>query len=144
MAKDLGNESWFINIFFSDMIFLILIVKGGACVFPHLTNGEFLANKKVQILDSKIKTSVNSSAPNGPHILFFVFLGPYPWHMEVPRLGVESELQLPTYTTATAMQDLNRVCNPHCSSWQPWILNPLSDAREQIHILMNTSTVCYC
>ena len=24
--------------------------------------------------------------------LFFAFLGPLPWHMEVPRLGVESEL----------------------------------------------------
>ena len=24
----------------------------------------------------------------------FVFLGPHPWHMEVPRLGVELELQL--------------------------------------------------
>ena len=23
---------------------------------------------------------------------FFVFLGPHPWHMEGPRLGVESEL----------------------------------------------------
>ena len=23
---------------------------------------------------------------------FFVFLGPYQWHMEVPRLGVQSEL----------------------------------------------------
>ena len=31
---------------------------------------------------------------------FFVFLGPYPQHMEVSRLGIESELQLPTYTTA--------------------------------------------
>ena len=27
------------------------------------------------------------------------------WHMEVPRLGVESELQLPAYTTATATRD---------------------------------------
>ena len=29
------------------------------------------------------------------YFLFFVFLlfpGPLPWHMEVPRLGVESEL----------------------------------------------------
>ena len=36
---------------------------------------------------------------------FFCFLGPYLWHMEVPRLEVKvkSELQLPT--TATAMQD---------------------------------------
>ena len=27
------------------------------------------------------------------YLLFiFVFLGPHPWHMEVPQLGVESEL----------------------------------------------------
>ena len=25
-------------------------------------------------------------------LVVFVFLGPYLWHMEVPRLGVESEL----------------------------------------------------
>ena len=39
-----------------------------------------------------------------PNFLFFsslfVFLGPHLQHMEVPRLGVESELQLPAYTTA--------------------------------------------
>ena len=34
---------------------------------------------------------------------FLVFLGPHSWHMEVPRLGVKSELQLPTYAAATAM-----------------------------------------
>ena len=34
---------------------------------------------------------------------FFVFLGPHPWHMKVPRLGAESELS--AYTTATAMPD---------------------------------------
>ena len=38
---------------------------------------------------------------------FFFFFWPHPWHMEVPRLGVELELQLPTYATATAMQDLS-------------------------------------
>ena len=32
--------------------------------------------------------------------LFFVFLGLYPWHMEVPGVGVESELQLLAYATA--------------------------------------------
>ena len=47
---------------------------------------------------------------------FFVFLGPHPWHMEVPRLGVESGLQLLAYATATAMRDLSRVCNLHHSS----------------------------
>ena len=35
----------------------------------------------------------------------FPFLEPHPWHLEVRRLGVESELQLPAYTTATAMPD---------------------------------------
>ena len=34
--------------------------------------------------------------------LSFVFLGPHSWHMEVHRLGVESELQLLACTTATA------------------------------------------
>ena len=33
---------------------------------------------------------------------FFIFLKAIPRHMEVPRLGVESELQLPAYATATA------------------------------------------
>ena len=32
----------------------------------------------------------------------FCFLGLHPQHMEVPRLGVESELQLLAYATATA------------------------------------------
>ena len=51
--------------------------------------------------------------------------------MEVPRLGVQLELQLPANTTATAMQDLSRVCDLHHSSWQFQILNPLSEARDQ-------------
>ena len=49
-------------------------------------------------------------------LLFFGFSGPHPWHMEVPRLGVKSELQLPAYTTATAMWDLSRVCYLHHNS----------------------------
>ena len=35
------------------------------------------------------------------------------WHMEVPRLRVESELQLLAYTTATAMPDLSHICDLH-------------------------------
>ena len=33
---------------------------------------------------------------------FFFCLGLQLWHMEVPRLGDESELQVPAYATATA------------------------------------------
>ena len=43
----------------------------------------------------------------------------------VPRLGVESELELPAYTTASATWDPSHVCNLHHSSWEYWILNPL-------------------
>ena len=35
---------------------------------------------------------------------FFGFSGSYLQHMEVPWLGVKSELQLPAYTIATATQ----------------------------------------
>ena len=38
---------------------------------------------------------------------FFFFLGPHPWHMEGPRLGVQSELQLLAYARATATPDLS-------------------------------------
>ena len=44
---------------------------------------------------------------------FFDFLGPNLWHMEVPRPGVEQELQLPAYTTATGARDLSHICNLH-------------------------------
>ena len=41
--------------------------------------------------------------------LFICFLGLHPRHTEVPRLKVQSELQLPAYTTATAGRDPSRV-----------------------------------
>ena len=47
--------------------------------------------------------------------------GAHLWYMEIPGLGVESELQLPAYTTATATPDPS----------QHWILNPLREARME-------------
>ena len=39
-----------------------------------------------------------------------IFLeGAHPWHTEVPGLGVESELQLPFYTIASATPDLSHI-----------------------------------
>ena len=78
-----------------------------------------------------------------PFFFFFPFflLWLHPWHMEDPRLGVETELQLPAYTTATAMPGLSLVCGLHHSSWQCRILNPLSQARDRTHILVDTSRI---
>ena len=53
------------------------------------------------------------------------------------QAGVESELQLPAYATATAIQDLSHVCDLHHSSRQHLILNPPSEARNQT---LNLST----
>ena len=72
-----------------------------------------------------------------------VFLGPHPWHMDVPRLGVKWELQMPGYTIATAKQDLSHVCNLHHSLQQCRILNSLSEAKDGTCVLMDTSQVCY-
>ena len=54
--------------------------------------------------------------------------------MEVPRLGVKLELQLPAYTIATAMLEPS-----HSVTY--WIPNPLSGARDQTSILMDPSQV---
>ena len=71
---------------------------------------------------------------------FFAFLGLYLQHMEVLRLGVKLELQLPAYVP---------------QQWRIWVtsaaytaahgssgfFNPLSKARDWTHIFVNTSWV---
>ena len=61
--------------------------------------------------------------------------------MEVPRLGVKLELQLPAYTTATAKQDPSHVCDLHHGSQQRWTLNSLSEARDRTRVLVVTSWI---
>ena len=60
---------------------------------------------------------------------FYCFLRPYPQHMEVPKLGVQLELQLPAYITATARPDPSLIFDLNQSSQQHRILNPLSEAK---------------
>ena len=71
-----------------------------------------------------------------------VVLGLHPQHMENPRLGVESELQLLAYTSAVATRDLNRICDLHHSPPHR-IPNPLGEAMYRTHVFMDTSWVCY-
>ena len=74
--------------------------------------------------------------------LFFFFRAT-PMAYGGSRLGVESELQLPAYTTATAMGDPSHVFDLYHSLWQCQILNPLSEARNQTCILLDTSQICF-
>ena len=51
------------------------------------------------------------------------------------QAGVEVELQLLAYTTATVTPDLSRIWDLHHSSWQCRILNPLSGARDRTRMV---------
>ena len=73
---------------------------------------------------------------DGHFFLFCLFLESHLWPKEVPRLGVESELQLPACTRATATWDPSHVCDLPHSSQQCRILNPLSESSDRTHNLM--------
>ena len=72
----------------------------------------------------------------------YCFLGPYLQYMEVTRLGVELEPQLPSCTTATGWSDLSQSYDLHHSSWQCQIFNQLSETRDRTHILVDTVWFC--
>ena len=101
----------------------------------------------VILLSIVIFTCIHNGLKNNKsiniHFFLSFFFGPQTWHIEVPRLGVESELQLPAYATATATQDPSCVCDLHHSSWQHQILDPLSEPRNQTCVLMNASQICF-
>ena len=59
--------------------------------------------------------------------------------MEVRRQGVESELQL--LAIATARRNRNHMRKLHRSLRQHQILNPMSEARDQTHIFMDSSQI---
>ena len=42
------------------------------------------------------------------------------------------------------MRDPSQVCDLHHSSWQRWILDPLSKARDRTHKLMVPSRIRFC
>ena len=72
-----------------------------------------------------------------PNTIFpFLFKGPLPWHVEIPRLGVQVDLQLPACATATATWGPSHIFNLPHSSRQHQVLNPLIEARDQTHNLM--------
>ena len=74
-------------------------------------------------------------------LFLFCFLGLHPRHMEVPSLGVKSELQLPAYITAMWTRGPNSICDLHHSSQQCQIPNPLREAMDGTHVLLYTTQI---
>ena len=95
----------------------------------------------------KKKTFKNCLVIQFLHCLIFnpffpPFLGLHSQHMGVTRLGVELELYLLAYATATSTPNPSYVCNLHHSSWQHQILiNPLSEARDRTRNFMVPSQI---
>ena len=90
--------------------------------------------RNLQSLGEQHRNKTRVSFPAFFSLFFsFGFLGLYPQHTEVPRLGVKSELQLLAHTTATATatRDPSQVCNLQHSSGRRQISNPLSKARDR-------------
>ena len=73
--------------------------------------------------------------------VFFFFLGPHPWHVEVPRIAVNRAVAAGLHHSRIATLDRSHGCDLHHSSWQCWILDPLSEARDQTRVLTDTSWV---
>ena len=76
-------------------------------------------------------------------VVVVVFLGPHPKHMEVPRLGVKSELQVQAYTATTVIQDLRRIRGLYQSSKQCQILNSLGKTRYGTSKHMDIRRICH-
>ena len=91
---------------------------------------------------SLLSSPTASSFPSHSFFFFFlVFLGPQPWHMEVPRPGDELEQQLLACTTATATEDPSHIWDLHHSSRQCQIPDQLSEAKDRTCVLMDTSQI---
>ena len=124
---------------------VLFICSFSQCIF--ITLGNVLALENITVGGGWGDQRSMSTQSFLSFIFFFGGGGSFQGHtlkrryMELPRLGVEWELQPPAYTTATATPDWRHVCNLHHSLQQYQILNPLSKAMEQTCILMDTSQV---
>ena len=119
---------------------LTYLSRSGSMAFYKLFNsGSFrLLHKQGRFRPGMLPSTLNVLMRFCFVLFYFSFLGPHPGHVEVPRLGVESELQLPATAIATATWDLSLVCNLHR---QHQILDPLSKARDRTQVLMDTSQI---
>ena len=90
-------------------------------VYDKSTSSIVLNREKLKAFPQRSGT--RQECPVSPFFLV-LFLGPNLRHIEVPRLGSESELQPPAYTTPTATQDPSHICDLHHSAWQIWIPQP--------------------
>ena len=112
----------------------------------HLLFSENIVKSTCSCLSSfvllflRLQWSIGLQEENLYSFFFFFFsLETHLWHMEVAWLGAESELQLPS--TPQPQQCRMRATSSTYTKahGNAWSFNPLSEARDQTHVLMDTS-----
>ena len=109
-----------------------IITLSTLCFFE----GQMKNTASKNLISSLLSTYFHGSSHLGepPYVpgvfccLFVLWL--YLGHMEVPRQGVESQLQLPAHVTATTKRDPSHVFDLCCSLQEYQMPNPLSEARD--------------
>ena len=99
-----------------------------------------LLQASVYVWDVKAKKDPRDSGPSFFFLFFKNLFRAARTACGSSHLGVKLELQLPAYTSTTAMWDLSCICDLYHSSRQRWIPNRLSEARNQAHVLVGFVT----
>ena len=115
----------------SEIISYVCCVLGCVCACMH-------AHNEWNMKAKKSKRLIFKTTPCNILVIFFFFLQPHLWYMEVSKLGVEWELQLSAYATAIAMCNLNCICDLCCGLQKCQILNTLREDRDPTCIFMDT------
>ena len=107
------------NSFHHWAVLLVAKLKPSYCPKYVLINVHFLISKVEHLRMSGVTICLSSL------FFSFLFLWMHPWHKEVPRWGIESELQL----------------QPTCQLWQYQILSPWSWTRG-LNPLLRSDPIC--
>ena len=103
-----------------------------------------LLQASVYVWDVKAKKDPRDSGPSFFFLFFKNLFRAARTACGSSHLGVKLELQLPAYTSTTAMWDLSCICDLYHSSRQRWIPNRLSEARNQAHVLVGSLQLSHC
>ena len=132
---------WFLFRLTVGPIFLLLCMLGDFSQIPDIVNRGLLCAIYSYILIKCLSFVLSFRSRVCCCCCCCCFLRLHLWHMEVLRLGVEPELQLPAHTTATAMPDPSRVMTYTTAHGNAASLTHSSEVRDWKLILMDTSQV---